>query len=106
MRRAKRFMLMFGLGLLLAAVSHAATIRGKLVHANNQPAAGYQVTVSNAQAGRSTPARAGVDGQYYISDIAPGAYDLEIWVPGAKAPTVYRINVVEPYTDVPQLSVP
>jgi hypothetical protein len=43
---------------------------------------------------------------YYIYNIAPGAYDLEVWVPGAKAPAVYRINVVEPNADVPQLSVP
>ena len=106
MRLAKRFLLMCGVVMLMTVVSHAATIRGKLVHGNNQPAAGYQVTVSNAQAGRSTPARAGADGLYYIYNIAPGTYDLEIWVPGEKAPAVYRINVVEPYTDVPQLSVP
>jgi hypothetical protein len=92
--------------LLVAAAAHAATIRGKLVHKNNQPATGYEVTISNGQAGRSTPARAGADGMYYIYNIAPGAYDLEVWVPGAKAPAVYRINVVEPNTDVPQLSVP
>jgi hypothetical protein len=92
--------------LLAASAAQAATIRGKLFHNNKQAAAGYQVTVSNAQAGRSSPARVGADGMYYIYNIAPGTYDLEVWVPGAASPTVYRINVIEPYTDVPQLSVP
>jgi carboxypeptidase family protein len=92
--------------LLLAAAAHAATIRGKLVHAKGGAAAGYQVTVSNAQAGRSAPARVGPEGMYFIYNIAPGAYDLEIWVPGAREPKVYRINVVNPYTDVAELRVP
>ena len=91
---------------LLAVSGHAATIRGKLMHANKQAATGYQVTVSSAQGSRSAPARVGSDGMYNIFNIPPGAYLLEIWVPGAAEPTVYKINVVEPYTDVPELTVP
>ena len=106
MKQAKRSLLMFSLVLLLAVAAQAATIRGKLVHKNNQPATGYEVTISNGEAGRSTPARVGADGMFYFHNIAAGTYNLEIWVPGANAPTVYRINVIEPNTDVPQLSVP
>ncbi len=100
---------MAGCAVLLAvstAAHAAATVRGKLVHDKDKSAAaGYRVTVMKDNA-RTTPARVGPDGMYYIYDVLPGPYQLEIWVPNTAAPVVYKIQVVEPYTDVPQIAVP
>jgi len=94
------------LALVLAAASaHAATVRGQLLHSNGYPAAGYAVTVSSAQTGRSSPARVGADGMYYILNVPPGAYYLEIWV-NPQSPMVYQIYVNEPYTDIPRIVIP
>jgi hypothetical protein len=88
------------------AAHAAATVRGKVVHDKDKnAAAGYRVTVANEK-GRTSPARVGPDGMYYIYNVSPGEYQLEIWVPNAAAPAVFKIQVVEPYTDVPQLAVP
>jgi hypothetical protein len=93
--------------LAICPLAHAAaTIRGKLVHDKDKSAAaGYRVTVMKDKA-RTTPARVGPDGMYYIYNVLPGEYQLEIWVPNTAAPVVYKIQVVEPYTDVPQIAVP
>jgi hypothetical protein len=90
----------------MASLACAATVRGRLVHQNDGPAAGIQVTVSNADQGRSEPGRSGSDGMYYLYNIKPGKYYLEVWTDPGKPPTVYQIQVTEPYTDVPQISVP
>ena len=91
---------------LPVAAQAAATVRGKLVHTGDKSAAaGYRVTVVNEK-GRTSPARVGQDGMYYIYNVLPGQCQLEIWVPKTAAPVVYKIQVVEPYTDVPQLAVP
>jgi len=84
----------------------AATIRGRLVHANGYAAAGVMVTVVNQQAGRSAPAYAGPDGIYYLYNVPPGSYYLEVWItPGGK-PLVYPIQVVNPATDIAQIGIP
>jgi len=94
------------LALSTAAAHAAATVRGKVIRDKDKSAAaGYRVTVMNDKA-RTTPARVGQDGMYYIYDVEPGPYQLEIWVPNTAAPVVYKIQVVEPYTDVPQIAVP
>ena len=89
-----------------ASLAGAATVRGRLMHRNGSPAAGIQVTVSNSGQGRSEPGRSGSDGMFYLYNIKPGKYYLEVWVDPDKAPTVYQLQVTEPYTDVPQISVP
>jgi len=95
--------------LFLAAITQAATaatVRGRLVHANGYPGAGIAVTVVNQQVGRSSPAYAGPDGMYYMYNIPAGSYYLEIWLyPGAPS-LVYQIQVGEPYTDIPPIMVP
>jgi len=93
--------------LAIATAAHAAaTVRGKVVRDKDKsPAAGYRVTVMKDNV-RTTPARVGQDGMYYIYNVSPGPYQLEIWVPNTAAPVIYNIQVVEPYTDVPQIAVP
>jgi len=96
-----------GLVLLLGAgLANAATVRGRLVHKNGSSAAGVAVTISNQQAGRSAPARTAADGMYYLFNLHAGSYYLEIWVQPSGPPVVYQIQVVEPATDAPQVSVP
>ena len=95
---------------LLLAVSqaaHAATVRGRLdriVNGRRVPAVGIAVTVS-ASGRRSAPAYTKQDGIYYLQNVPPGTYNLEIWisrVQGAR-PLVYVISVHEPLTDIPAL---
>lgn len=86
--------------------AHASTVRGRLVHANGSPAAGFAVTVYNPQTGRSSPAHTGPDGMFYLYNVRPGSYYLEVWTaPGGK-PVVYQVTVGEPYADVAQIGVP
>jgi hypothetical protein len=90
----------------LATMAGASTVRGRLVHSNGYPAAGVAVTVVNQSVGRSSPAYAGPDGMYYLYNVPPGVYYLEVWVYPGAAPMVYQIQVVEPYTDIPQVGIP
>lgn len=91
---------------LMVVTANAATVRGRLVHANGYPAAGVAVTVVNQQVGRSSPAYAGPDGMYYLYNIPPGYYYLEVWTYPGAPPQVYQIQVFEPYTDLPPTGVP
>ena len=92
--------------ILTTGLGNAATVRGRLVHANGYPAAGVAVTVSNQQVGRSSPAYAGADGMYYLYNVPPGYYYLEVWIYPGGAPVVYQIQVIDPYTDTAQIGVP
>ncbi len=85
----------------------AATVRGQLIlYAPNgaqYPAGGFAVTIYNQYTGRSSPAYTGPDGMYYIYYVRAGGYYLEVWKPQNPTPTVYPIQVVDPYTDIPPI---
>jgi hypothetical protein len=96
---------------LAASLAHAATVRGRLVHRNNSynngyPAAGIQVTVINSYGVRCSPSTTGADGMWYLFNIPPGPYYLEIWIYPGRAPMAFQIQVYEPNTDIPQIFVP
>jgi hypothetical protein len=91
---------------LSTALASAATVRGRLTHANGYPAAGVAVTVYNQAVGRSSPAYVGADGMYYLYNVPPGYYYLEVWINPGGVPVVYQIEIVEPYTDVRPIGVP
>jgi hypothetical protein len=92
---------------LAASLAQAATVRGRLIRRNTSyPAPGIAVTVINSYGVRCSPAYTGADGMYYLFNIPPGPYYLEIWVYPGGAPMVYQIQVYEPYTDMPQIVVP
>ena len=92
---------------LTAGLANAATVRGRLIHGSNgYPAAGVAVTVYNQGVGRSSPAYTGTDGMYYLYNVPPGYYYLEVWIYPGGAPIVYQIQVAEPYTDIPPTGVP
>ena len=91
---------------LTAGLVEAATVRGRLVHANGYPAAGVAVTVFNQQLGRSSPAYAGPDGMFYLYNIPQGYYYLEVWIQPGGAPLVYQVQIVEPSMISRQVAVP
>jgi Carboxypeptidase regulatory-like domain len=91
---------------LVTGSANAATVRGRLVHSNGYPAAGVAVTVFSQGTGRSSPAYTGGDGMYYLNNVPPGYYYLEVWSYPGGAPAVYQIQVYEPYTDIPPTGVP
>jgi hypothetical protein len=45
---------------------------------------------------------------YYLYNVPPGGYYLEIWTSrdASVPPTVYPVQVGEPYTDIPVIVVP
>ena len=83
------------------AIAGGSTVRGRLVREGNYPAAGVEVSLLavNTKLGRSSRSYSGTDGMYYIRNVPPGEYDLELWV--AKEPVTYRITVRDgEYTDI------
>jgi hypothetical protein len=93
------------IALVAAPDASAATVRGRVIHSNGGPAVNYAVTITSPQRGRSSPVNVRADGMYYLFNIPPGPYRLEVWIPG-QGPRVYQIQVHESYTDVPQVAVP
>src|SRR6266446_4878099 len=97
--------------LAIGESADAASVRGRLNHAypNGQTVSGigFAVTVFRGDIGRSAPAYSGQDGMYYLYNIPPGTYNLEIWTSRDPRvpPTVYVIVVSEPNTDIPPIYV-
>ena len=87
----------------------AAVVRGRLqrFYPNRAlvPAPGIPVTVWCLQFGRSPAYYSLYDGMFYLSNIPPGVYNLEIWV-RPNQPMVFPITVREPNTDIPPINVP
>lgn len=103
----------YGALLLLLVVTEATTaaaavVRGRLdrvdQNGRRRPAVGIAVTVYNPTVGRSSAATTGADGMYYIYNVPPGSYYLEVWV--SRPPMVFQIYVSEPYTDIAPIVVP
>ena len=85
----------------------AAIVRGRIQRPSmNAGVPGVPVTVWCPQLGRSSPVYSGPDGMYYIQNIPPGIYNLEIWLTPGGAPLVYQIRVVEPFADVLPINLP
>lgn len=94
------------LALAFAGTGQAASVRGRVdqAYANGQriPMTGVIVTVSQPGRGRSAPSYTDGRGMYYLQNIPPGIYNLEIWSPKTPdKPIIYRIQVSDPYTDIP-----
>jgi hypothetical protein len=94
--RTKRIVIILCVIAFLTCLSYAeaATIRGRLDRVTNfgvSPAMGIAVTVSSPSAGRSYPAYTDNYGFYYLYNIPPGNYNLEVWV--TNSPLVWTIQV-------------
>lgn len=97
---------------MCAALAAAGTVRGQLFrvapNGARYPATGVPVTISSPSTGRSAPAYSGSDGMYYLFNIPPGGFNLEVWVWGPSAqPLVFGMQVLnQPVTDIAPIQVP
>jgi len=97
-----KFLLPCLLIILIAESASAALVRGR-IDRNGKPVPGVTVVIID-HGGRSSPAvRSGNDGMYYLS-VPPGAYVLQINVPGP-APMRFQVQVHDPVTDVAPISI-
>ena len=97
--------LMFLFFVFTASVQ-AATVRGRLENRNRYPVAYVAVTLYNEQRGRSAAAYTGGDGMYYLYNVPPGEYLLEVWIYPGRPPLTYSIQVNDPGTDIPPIQLP
>lgn len=97
---------------LFSAFTYAGTVRGRLDRRDGYgrifPAVYVRVTLSNERQGRSAPAYTGTDGMFYLYNVPPGSYYLEIWpYPNQQQPIVYTIYVSDqPVTDIAPIVIP
>ena len=97
----------FWIGVLLviaAAGVDAATVRGQIARNAGYPAPYMKVTLRGPK-GESSPVYTGNDGIYYFRKVPVGDYILEIWNQKGR-PTSYKIQVREPLTQVPVITIP
>lgn len=101
-----------GVSLLLSSIftfavtasAPAGVVRGRLVR-NGYPAPHVGVSLYNQNMGRSSVAYTDREGMYYLYNVPPGHYYLEVWV--SNQPLVYQIVVYnQSYTDIPPIGVP
>jgi hypothetical protein len=89
----------------------SSTVRGLLVYADGKggevPARNIRVTLNHPTLGRSASAYSSFnDGMYYVPNVPPGAYRLEVWIEPEK-PIVYEIHVQPTaYTDIAPIRLP
>ena len=94
----------FILTIFISSVCYAGTVRGTLFgvdhYGRNYPAQRIPVTVLSSNIGRSGAAYTDYQGRYYINNVPPGNYILEIWV-NPNNPRTINISVFnQPYTNV------
>lgn len=109
----KRFLLLFVLALAVSAFAgQGTTVRGWLYRqdsrGNKYPAPGVQVRLTHPAYGPSAPASSGGDGMYYLYNVPPGDFVLEVNVsPIIRASIrVYPWSPDQQTTDVPPIRVP
>lgn len=99
-------------GMCAARPAQAGTVRGRLfrvAYGRQYPAPYVAVTLVNPQMGRSKPAYTGTDGMYYLFNVPPGVYQLEIWWSRDPSQAPYRYNIsvnAGPYTDIAPIQIP
>lgn len=112
-RNWRRLLLPTVSGLLFSCMvnghARAATVQGAAICSNqNAPAYSAVMTVFRADIGQSSPASVGQDGMFYLYNIPPGVYTLQVWNrsnPSAPA-LLFQISVFEPLTSLPALRLP
>jgi hypothetical protein len=86
----------------------SSTVRGQLVRVNARgqfPAGSIQVILVHPQLGRSNPSYTGPDGMYYLYNIPPGVFTLQVWA--TNPPLSFTITVkAQGYTDIAPIRVP
>ena len=99
------------LGLSGVAVLAASTVRGRIVRKGPSgqyavPGVPISVYATGSNLGRSAQVYTGSDGMYYLSNVRPGTYQLEVWVSKQQRLT-YNIHVKDqPFTDIAPVVIP
>ena len=87
--------------------AEAQTVRGRIERWTPYgiyPATAMAVTLFSPDRGRSYPAYTDNQGFYYLQNIPPGNYVLEVWV--GQLPLTRPVSVLNrPYNDVPPIQV-
>jgi hypothetical protein len=104
-----RFVLVAFLGILVVVAAPAAyaqtkaTVRGRVDRQGNYPAAHVQVSLHGARS-----VYTGSDGMYYIHNVMPGEYKLEILNPEGKTVRAFTIKVSagQQYADIAPIVIP
>ncbi|HLO00129.1 MAG TPA: TonB-dependent receptor [Pyrinomonadaceae bacterium] len=92
-RKLLPLVLLLLLGSTVAAQTHRASIRGTVTDPNGAVIPGAQVHLTNIATGDSRVAVSGAEGQYAISSLQPGVYQLEVEVQSFRKHT-QRIEVL------------
>ena len=72
---------------------------------HSSPISGVRVNVVS-QAGASGPSYSGPDGMYYLYNIPPGHYTLQVWDKPDQPPLQFAIEVYrQPWTDIAPIQV-
>lgn len=107
---ARAVLTLFVLCVFTVAAAEAGTVRGRLVRRTPRgefPAQGIPVTVFRSDLGRSGTAYTGPDGMYYLYNVPPGNYALELWVYPNSRPMVFSIVVsTQAFSDIAPIVVP
>jgi hypothetical protein len=106
-----KFILISLIVFVTTASAYAGTVRGRLDRQDGYgrayPAVYVGVTLYNPQLGRSAPSYSDNDGMYYLYNVPPGEYLLEIWVYPGRDPMVFKIQVSnQPVTDISPILIP
>lgn len=96
---------------LLAAMSAgmacAATVRGRLQKGNNGVSGIAVSLVGGPNNVTTTRVYSDGNGMYYVPNVKPGTYTLQIWASSNGKPfTFTNIKVVEPVTNVNPVKIP
>ncbi|NWG86486.1 MAG: carboxypeptidase regulatory-like domain-containing protein [Hydrogenophilaceae bacterium] len=100
--------LLFLLMLAASAAAFAQTVRGQVVRwtpYGNYPAAYVAVTLLSPQLGRSAPAYSTPDGFYFLYNVPPGQYVLEVWAYQQAPITMPVVVFPAPLTDIPPVTI-
>src|SRR5262245_18670568 len=89
--------------LFISLGAEAQTVRGKIMRATPAgpyPAAYVSVTLYSVSMGRSMPAYTTPEGFYYLYNVPPGPYLLEIWTSQRPVTSNVVIAPNRPLTDI------
>jgi hypothetical protein len=107
--RGKRWLVVFAmvaLAMLAPLASHAQTVRGR-IQKGQFPIIGVAVNVFSPNLGASGFSYTGQDGMYYLYNIPPGPYTLQVWAIPGSAPLQYQIVVyAQPFVDIAPIFLP
>lgn len=94
--------------IMVTSTASAQTVRGRIdrmmPNGPQYPAGYVAVTLFSTQMGRSAAAYTTPDGFYFLYNVPPGKYILEVWA--YQRPLIYEVMVFnQPLTDIPPITI-